>query len=336
MLKQIIRLQILLLGAVTISLAPARAATVLRLKNGDRISGEVMQQTEERIHFRSPILGEIFVLKTDATVVNEPDTPVESLAGIAPVAHSPTPTQTPEPKPASSIGPGEKTAEAPKRDWRAKVEFGFFQQTGRRDLMTFSTRLDAEHQKGPNDSKFIARMLYGEQDEKISSERYDASARYRRELSKRTFGQSLTSYTTDRVKKIDINFEENLGAGFRMFKSKTHSANLGLGTTMRMREANGVEEGTSFLGEFFQDYTYRLNGRLSFLQDTNVLYTPRPTSNGERDVTNFRFRFNTALQGKMTERVSLNLRYEYEYDNTAPFDAEKRDQRITSSIGYAL
>ena len=320
--------------------APALALaanTVLRLQNGDRITGELLRKSEGKIYFQSPLLGEISVPETEATVVVESGTPVESLAGIPPVKPTPpattnTPTRSAEP----SSKVAEKAPDALKGNWRMKAEFGFYQQTGRRDLTTFSTRVDSEYKKGPNDAKATTRMLYGEQDDAVATERYDASFRYRRELSKRAFAQSLTSYTADRVKNIDLNLEENLGAGFRVIKKAAHSVNVGLGTTMRMREANGVEEETSFLGEFFQDYTYQLNGRLSFLQDTNVTYSPRPTSNGERDVANYRFRFNSALQGKVTERVTLNLRYEYEYDNTIPYDAEKMDQRITSSVGYSL
>ena len=319
--------------------APALASagsTVLRLNNGDRITGELLRRVEGRIFFHSPILGEISVAESEATIIVEPDTPVESLAGIPPVRPA-VPSTPPTPPTETGAKVAEKTAVAGKKeDWRMKIEFGFFQQSGRRDLTTFSTRFDAERQKGSDDAKISSRMVYGEQDDKISSERYDASFRYRRELSKHAFAQSLSSYMTDRVKKIDVNFEENLGAGFRVIKKKAHAVNVGMGTTVRMREANGVEEETSFLGEFFQDYTYRLNGRLSFLQDTNVLYSPRPTSNGETDVNNYRVRFNSALQGKVSERVSLNLRYEYEYDNTVPFGGEKKDQRITTSLGYSL
>lgn len=318
-------------------LLASAANTVLCLNNGDRISGELLRRAEGRIFFRSPFLGDISVAESDATIAMEPDTPVESLAGIplvTPPARSTTNTPTPSSEKLSEVA--KKESSARKENWRMKIEFGFFQQSGRRDLTTFSSRFDAERKKGGNDTKFSSRMLYGEQDGKTSSERYDASFRYRREVSKRAFAQSLSSYSTDRVKKIDLNFEENLGAGFHLIKKAEHAVNAGLGATVRIREANGIKEETSILGEFFQDYTYRLNGRLSFLQDTNVLYSPRPTSNGESDVNNYRFRFNSALQGKVSERVSLNLRYEYEYDNAVPFGGEKRDQRITSSVGYSL
>lgn len=299
------------------------AATVLRLRNGDRVTGDLLRRENGKIYFRSPIFGEIAVSESNAVVVVEPDTPVESLVGLPP-SEDPRYLSIAEPPPAA------------KGRWRGKLEFGYQQQSGRRDATTFSFRTDAERNKDALGTKANIRILYGEQDDSVSTERYDAALRFRYELSKHAFAQSLSSYTTDRIKKIDYNFEENIGVGYRLFKSLRHSANAGLGATLQAREVDGDTDDTGLLSELFQDYTYRFNGRLTFLQDASLLYSPRYVDNGESDMPNYRFRFNTALQGKVSERVSLNLRYEYEFDNTVPYTTEKQDQRITTSIGYAL
>ena len=47
-------------------------------------------------------------------------------------------------------------------------------------------------------------------------------------------------------------------------------------------------------------------------------------------------RFNSTLQGKVTERVSVNLRFEYELDNAIQIEDARETQRLTSSIGYAF
>lgn len=292
---------------------------MLRLRNGDRVSGELLRRAEGKIFFRSPVMGEIAVNETDAVVVEEPDTPVESLVGLPPGN-----PETTEPQ------------GKPKERWRGTIELGYQQQSGRSNATSYSARADSERTAGNLDTKVSGRMLYGKQDNVVSTDRYDASLRFRYELSKRAFAQSLSSYTTDRVKGIDRSFEQNIGVGYRLFKSIRHEANVGLGATGQMRKADGITEDKKLLGEFFQDYTYHFSGRLSFLQDTNLQYSPKHVSNGEKDVPNYRLRFNAALQGKISERVSLNLRYEYEYDNTVPFAAEQQDQRITSSIGYSL
>lgn len=311
------------------------AATVLRLRNGDRVSGELLRRVDGKIYFKSPVLGEISVNEADAVVVDEPDTPVESLVGLPP-DNSPAPRNAPSAPPAPADPSTTEPQVTPKERWRGTIEFGYQQQSGRSNATSYSVRADSERTVGALDTKASGRMLYGKQDNTVSTDRYDASLRFRYELSKRAFAQSLSSYTVDNVKGIDRNFEQNIGAGYRLFKSTRHEANIGLGATEQMRKADGITEDKKLLGEFFQDYTYHFSGRLSFLQDTNLQYSPKYISNGEKDVPNYRFRFNAALQGKISERVSLNLRYEYEYDNTVPYTAVKQDQRITSSIGYSL
>jgi len=47
-------------------------------------------------------------------------------------------------------------------------------------------------------------------------------------------------------------------------------------------------------------------------------------------------RFNATLQGKLTHRITANLRYEYEYDNTITDQRMKSDKRISTTLGYAF
>ena len=80
-------------------------------------------------------------------------------------------------------------------------------------------------------------------------------------------------------------------------------------------------------------------------QALNALYSPNEsarlinasTSNAlTAEADNYKVRFNSTLQGKMSERISLNLRYEFEYDNAILNKEARSDQRITSSVGYAF
>ncbi|MGC4073336.1 MAG: DUF481 domain-containing protein [Nibricoccus sp.] len=336
-----------LLGVISLFIPLSiSAATELRLKNGDTLRGEHIKTENGLITFKSPVLGTILVPAADAKVVNVPDTPVESLVGLPP-AQSPAPTTAAAPPSDStakvaaasalSTAPAQATGPAPKPKWKGKIEFGYQQQSGRRDIVTGSLRIDAESAvKTDNLFKASSRVIYGRQNDQTNSERYEASFRWRHELSDRTFTQTLTSYYIDRVKHIDHNFEQNAGLGYRFIKTGRHLLNAGLGGTGQYRETLGVPENWIYLSEFFQDYSYKISGRLSFIQDSGVLYSTKPIFHGKEPAENYRIRFNTALQGRVTERVSLNLRYEYEYDNSVANPALRADQRVTSSIGYAL
>lgn len=323
----------------------------LHLNNGDRITGDVVMRVDGKIHFRSPILGDLVVAETDAAVIEEPDTPVESLAGLPPTESksqtAAVPKKTSSQVAAVPLTPPSPAPAAPKPPrWKGKLEFGFSNQSGRTESLNMSVRTEAELKKKLNHFRANARFLYGKTGNIVSSNRRDAGFRWRHEISERTFTQSVTSYTDDRVTGIDLNLEQNGSVGYQFLLTDRHTASMGAGLTVQYRDATGVQTAVNYLGEFFQDYTYKINGRLSFSQAVNALYSPdsqarsitvgTSAKNLTEEAENYKVRFNSSLQGKMSERISLNLRYEYEYDNAINNPAARTDQRITSSVGYAF
>lgn len=313
------------------------AAAELQLSNGDRITGELIRREDGKIHFRSPILGDLIIAETDAVVIESPDTPVESLAGLPPTI------EQVDLRDAESMRPGPRPTRTP---WKGKFEFGFQNQAGRHDSLNYSMRAELERKSQLNHYRMSARYLYGESRQVVSSDRRDASFRWRHEISERVFGQTVTSYTSDAVTNIDLNAEQNAGFGYEVLESEKQTGSIGAGLTLQYRESEGTETGQAYLGELFQDYTFKVNGRLTFMQNLNLLYSPdgrtrtlvnAATSTLFRDeAENYKVRFNSTLQGKLSERISINLRYEYEYDNTI-LDANGRtDRRVTSSLGYSF
>ncbi|MBP7141556.1 MAG: DUF481 domain-containing protein [Opitutaceae bacterium] len=346
-------------------------AAELHLRNGDRITGELVQRTDGKIYFRSNLAGELVVLESDGVVIDTVDTPVETLAGLPPVQKEKQPlvaaaSNSTGARPASNQSSGAGSAQkgaavtgnspppaasqsgaSPKPSrWRGKIEFGFYQQSGRLDSLNTSLRVDAERERDRNHFKANGRILYGKQTDRVVTDRADASFRWRHQLSQLVFTQSVTSFLSDDVKKIDQNYEQNVGVGYALLKRDRHVINVGGGVTGQFREALNIGTEFAALAEIFEDYTYRMNGRLTFLQDFLAQYSP--TSQNKYtirnntivpiagDVQNYRVRFNTTLQGKLTDRISMNLRYEYEFDNTIVEGVGKSDQRISSTLGYAF
>lgn len=359
----------------TIICGDTRAAE-LQLRNGDRLTGEITERAQGRIHLLSPLFGQVEIAESDVLSVTETDESVEALAGLPP-SRPEAPTAAPATATPSAGGsassqgtakpgtitagggtPGAGGAGSPAAKtstgklasrpagWRGTIEFGFQQEAGRRDGISASLRADAERERGPNQLKVNVRSLYRELDNQIISERSDASLRWRRQLSSRVFAQSVTSFLSDNVKAIDQNYEQNAGFGYALIKRDRHVVNVGGGVTGQFRDALRLNEGFAVLGEVFEDYTFRVNSRLSFVQDFLAQYSPvsrgdRILSQGELvaaggDLRNYRIRLNSALKGKVTESISMNLRFEYDLDNTVIDQSAKADQRLISSIGYAF
>jgi putative salt-induced outer membrane protein YdiY len=321
------------------------SAAEIELSNGDRISGEISAENSETITLISPILGKITLSREHAKLI--PNRPA-SEPPEEPLAERPS-----DPEPKSKPKKTEKLPdEVPNIDslegtqrWSGKLELGFRHQSGRRDSTNFDLRASAKRQLKRDLFDANARLLFSEQDDKTTSDRYDGSFQWRRELNDRTFAQTLTSFTRDDLKSINQNWEQNVGAGVRVLKNENYVLNVGGGLTGQYRDSLNTESGFSTLLELFQDYKYRINGRITLLQNAVAQYTPnnqtrfitvanQPTA--VEGATNYKVRFNTTLQGKLSQQLSMNLRFEYEFDNAVADKNARSDQRITSSIGYGF
>lgn len=334
---------LLFLASLSLAVIGVSRADELRLANGDRITGLLIGRTDGKIHFRSSLLGDLVVNEADAKVVLGPETPVESLAGLPPL---PSPGAAPAGSSPDAAPPTSDTvpnaAEATARKWKGKIEFGLANQQGRSDASNLSVRADAERTRGPDNIRLSGRYLYGRTTGTVTSDRQDVNFRWRHELSDAVFSQTVSSYTADSITGIDYDLEQNAGFGYKFLRRPRHTASIGTGLTLQYRSATDLEENFAYLGEVFQDYTYKINGHFTLLQEAGALYAPEAraiTNNSlvsQSDTRSYKVHFNTTLQGKISESISLNVRYEYEYDSTIANVEARTDQRITSSIGYAF
>ena len=141
-----------------------RGADELRFKNGDRLTGAVIEQTGELIRFRHATLGEVRIAAAEAEVVELSATPPESLAGLPPLTEPAPPAPAVPPAAPPAIKPAAMVASGARPDpsrWRGKIEFGFKQQSGATDSVDFSLRGDTERKISRNQYRATGRLLYG-------------------------------------------------------------------------------------------------------------------------------------------------------------------------------
>ena len=313
-------------------LALAAHADTLQLANGDRLQGRLVAREAGSIRWESPILGVLTVPDTQATVIPEPLAPPPQAQPTVATA----PTAPPKPAAKPSAKPKSKTT----------IESGLSLQSGRNDRADINLRFESTYERRHNTFRTQAKYLYSKASGAVTTDRTEASFRWRRELASRWFGQTNTAYLSAKVKGIDHNVEQNLGLGYRLLKTERTQASLGAGVTGQYREIADVDTGHGLFGEIFQDFTIKLTPRLDLGEDFTLLYSP--SSRGIRirpdgtvqliddTVANYKYTLKAFLRGKLTETLSLSLRYEYEFDNTYVSDSEKADQRITTTLGYTF
>jgi len=329
------------------------AAAELRLSNGDRLTGTLIERSEGKLHFRSALLGDLVIDESLATLVEEGQAVAahESGASNAELAQAKAEVEIevgaePEAPLLVDVEADESNGEAvgsggvqvpPRVTWSGQIELALFSQTGRSKIQNSSLRFEASRVTKRNNYRLRSRYLYGKNATQIANDRISADLRWRRDLGPRLFSQSQTSYLRDRVAQIAFNAEQNLSLGYQLRKDARHDLNVGAGATALYRDVTGPSQSSLYLAETFQDYTYKLNHRFTISEGLNLLYSPDGRVVGtSSDNAHYKVRFNSALQGKVTERIALTLRFEYEYDNSIIVKEARTDQRITSSIGYSF
>lgn len=335
---------------------------MLQLSNGDRLTGELIWRNNGLLRIRSPILGDVTIPETALSEVSLPSQTAPDLNSSTSnrsKTNSPPPLKAPATPsdtspvasaPSSKNAPTNSNSESAKippiKPWKVKLEFGYAQQTGLKNTLNYNVRGEAEKQFNQHTLRTTARLLYAEQNNRPSADRTDTNFRWRYQFSKRTFAQALTTYLQDEITQIHANFEQNIGLGYRVIDKKRHALNIGAGITGQYRDWDAGTNGFAPYGEIFEDYTFKINDRITLVQDTVFQYSPEdrafniPATGRVAKVNpqaqNYKIRFNTSLQGKVTERISVNLRYEYELDNAIQIKDARKNERITSAIGYAF
>ena len=333
------------LAAVFISLFSVLSGATWVLTNGDRLTGELLEERDDLVEIEHPALGRITIARSalQGTVtetesvedVAEAQAAAEFLADLPPGPPASTATPT---APTTPMG-------APRFKWlNRQIELGYARQDGARNKEDVTARLQAEARRGSHSFRGTARLIRSETDSQLVINRQEADFRWRHDFSGKLFAQSLTTYAADDIRKINLSLEQQVGGGYRVIDARRQQVNVGIGAVVQRLARDGYDDLTTLLGSAFQDYTLQWNERLRFTQEATVMLAEDGSIaqfGGRSNVAtaptdgNYRVKFNAALQTKMTDNVSLSLRYEYDYDRSVPEPVLRSDSRLTTSLGYA-
>ncbi len=375
---------VLILAALVAGAAPALLAEQqLVMKNGDRLTGTVVKREDGKVYFRSDLLGDIVAPANQVTIVEAPAeaVPAQSMAGLPPQpAKEPEPSTAPittpsapaTPTPAGVTRTSPVVAVAPSRGpwwwpgwpswpwvtrplyilrpvvtkWTGKVEFGYGNELTNVRTVTTTLRAQADRNVGPDEVQLKVLYLYGSSDRVTTTDQDEADFRWRHNLDERWFTQALSSYSSDKIRLINTDFEQTADLGYKILTDARQTLDVGGGAMVQYFDATGVEKGSDYLGNAFQDYTYKINGRYTFSEDAAIQYSPERRGRSgvvgnvgtpiNTQTQNYDYKFHATLQGKVTNHLSLNLHFEYEYNNAVLDPHARADQHFITTLGYGF
>lgn len=337
----------------------ASAVDILVLSNGDRLSGKWIETTDGVIVFESSVLGVLKVAATEASVVDDEEAEAE-VAGTtseppseAPANPEPSARQKPDKDVAPSIPPpfGRPVFATWQRFWEKnpvfaflakyypliawdnKFEFGFDLEMGESDTRKYLLRFSTQEEWEKSNLLFEASYEYSDSmnDDGVRTttrDRLRSRLRYRYDFRKAFFVESETRYRRNLVQKVYHELGQTIGIGYRVFDTDKLKLSLTPSVGAAYQDIEGTDTDYGYLAVFSQDLNYALTDRIKIAQESSVTFQPT-----EENDNAYLADFNAKLTNMLNQRLSLNLRYEINYDGRVKDSIEKTSQTVSISLG---
>lgn len=333
-------------------------ALELIFKNGDRLTGTLVRQTETHVVIAHPYLGKFEIAKSA----------LEPLPASLQAIPSATDEASPDPDPAAASAlpaPGQtqaadqptspkNTNEKRKADGGNKLPFlirylpqdmvdalvkmnanfglAYDIQKSRKNFEDMRIFFDSQWRNGSSNFRFDTDYRFGEVNEEISEDRFEADFRFRRNKPGKLLVQTRTRYKTDGIREIDHFLEQHLGVGWQLVGLPRLKIVTGPEAAIQFRQlavSNQELGGWSYLGSFFQDSEFQISKIYQLEQEAHAYVDPE-------DRENWGYNLEMMITGRVSQGFSLRLGYEYNYDNQVPRRVPNEEISFLSSLMYTF
>lgn len=325
-----------------VPLSVTNSVIILKLKNGDRITGNLISETTNAVIISNSWAKELALPLNDIAsreVVSVP----ESEIAKAPV----------EAKPQQVITPSPPVKQRPKiaqlKSWTGKVDLGadlgFSEKTWQlyyaRAKVIYAPKTAPGQVKTVSDrfkNTFDFQATYGRTDGVLSANRMDGSSKTDFEIGKKVFVYNLVGGGYDEIRRISLQYEIGPGLGYHLITRSNFVMNTEAGMNyqvQRLEQNVGPDETNKrFSLRLAQDATWSLSQKLTF--DEKIEFYPNLEELGE-----FRLRFESNLryslwQSGSGQNIYLALTLLDIYETQPAGGVDKNDLQIRSSIGIAF
>jgi putative salt-induced outer membrane protein len=299
------------------------------LKNGDHLSGRVVEQNGESVALETDYAGAIKIAASHVDKV---------LLDASAAAESPVPARAVEP--AENHKPTPKAAE-PKRllggryygladGWSGNANIGFSYTAGNSGNTTMTTGLRAVKSGGVDNLTIYARSLWNSNRKlaanNTTSNAYWGGARYDRNFGERQFAFGSYDFESDRPKKLNFRSVAGAGLGRHIIKSdKTELDVLFGGAWNHTWQAGSNSDSPEAVAG--NSLKHKFNDKLK-LQNNFTFYQ------NATDRKDFRYILETTLSVDVTKKIGWFITIGNRFNNDPVGTADKNDFLFTTGIRW--
>ena len=326
-----------------VALPASGDSVVFRLRNGDRLTGDVLFEGFNGVVVNTPWAKEIVVpyseiISREQAVVKSTNAVVEPKSPVQIAAEPPKTNGT-----AGVVASGPATKKESKftarKSWHGKVDLGMdlgFSETTR-ELFYGKAKITYAPETAPGQLRSIAERFrntfeyqatYGKTEGVLSANRMDGSSKTDFDIGKNIFVYNLIGLGYDEIRKIDFQYEVGPGIGYHLFKRTNFVMDAEFGFNYQVQNLQGNASTERFFTRFAENATWNITKRLSW--DEKVELFP------SLDLNSFRARLETNVRYSLLDNLSLTLSILDIYDTEPAAGVGKNDLQIRSMIGVSF
>lgn len=304
---------------MAVFLAAPAAADELRLKNGDRITGEVVRLYDGKLTFKTPS-GPLVVAWNEVTALTTSKPVLVTRTGGEPELRS-----------LDGLTLGDISALAippPPLEWNGVANVGFVTSDGNTEVT--SLRLDGELVAiRPKDRASVAAAVNRAEDLGVeTADNTTFAFNYDRFLSDRLYVNGNAIFTSDEFKSLDLRTALGVAIGWDIWK-----------TPRGLLSVNG---GPGYVNENFEDpledddyFALREGLRARYAVVPSVeLFHNHDTYFGVTGDDNLFLKTQTGVRFRLIAGLVSTLQWDLDYDRTPAPGRENSDRTFAITLGY--
>ncbi|HEX2443015.1 MAG TPA: DUF481 domain-containing protein [Vicinamibacterales bacterium] len=301
-------------------LASPAAADELRLKNGDRITGQVVALDGGKLTFKTPG-GELIVAWDEVTALTIDQPMLITVKG-----------GEPEFRPFAGLALGDVVAievPPPPLDWTGSANVGFVTTSGNTDVT--SLRLDGELIAiRPNDRFSTAAAINKAEDSGAdTADNWNLAFNYDRFLTDRLYVNGNAIFTSDEFKSLDLRTALGAAIGYDVWK-----------TSRGLLSVNG---GLGYVNENFADpledddyFALRegVRAQIFFAEKRVEAFHNHDTYIGLTGDDNLFFRMQNGVRFRIVGALASTIQSDLDYDRSPAPGRDNTDSTFAITLGY--
>jgi putative salt-induced outer membrane protein YdiY len=320
-------------------------ADQVTLKNGDRVTGKIVQKDGAKLTMKTDLMGEVTIEWANVTALTSDDPLTVVLPGgqavqgkvetagdriqvaqqTAPLAEVPA-IRNPDAQRAYErlLNPGWTQL------WTGYFDFGLALARGNAETTTITTALAASRATRSDRTTAYFNQVYASARNNAGVTSSTAQAirggwAYNRDLNSRLFLNVFNDYEFDRFQRLDLRVVAGGGAGYHVIKNENTTFDL-LGGISWNREdfASGLLRNSAevYYGDFF---SHKLNSRVSLVQSFRMF-------SNLSDFGAYRINFDAGVNASLTKTISLQTTFSDRYLSNPLPGRKKNDILFTTGV----